>query len=71
MSDDKHLKAKKHIFQKSDELEGPKVEIRGLDFNSSVNLSQLLESYHSTGYQATNLSISMDIINKMVSHIKL
>lgn len=47
------------------------VEIKGYDFNSGVNYSQLLKSFYTTGFQATNLAKAVDEVNRMVNNIRL
>ena len=43
------------------------VEVKGYDFNSGVDYHRLLQSYHTTGFQATNMALAVDEINKMVT----
>ncbi len=43
-------------------------EVRGYDFNEGINLSSLLDKYLYTGFQATNLGLACEEINKMVSN---
>jgi deoxyhypusine synthase len=56
--------ARKNIFRESKELDGIKVE--GYDFNNGVDYKKIIESFYSTGYQATHLARSIEIINKMI-----
>lgn len=56
--------ARKNILRRSDEAGG--LEVKGYDFNSGVNWEALIDSFKTTGIQATNLSYSIDIINEMI-----
>lgn len=40
--------------------------IKGYDFNSGVNYQQILESFATTGLQATNLSNAINILNEAI-----
>ncbi|MBU1129370.1 MAG: deoxyhypusine synthase [Nanoarchaeota archaeon] len=62
---DKEKIARGNILRKSEELEG--VKIQGYDFNNGVNYEKLLDSYSSTGIQASNVFQSIKIINEMIS----
>ena len=42
------------------------VEIRGYDFSGGVDYHALLESYKTTGFQASNFGKAVEEINKMV-----
>jgi len=55
--------AKKAILKKSDDLEG--ISIKGYDFNEKFDFQEFLDSYKSTGFQASNLSRAVEIIRKM------
>jgi len=41
--------------------------IAGYDFNNGINYHQLLESYKTSGFQATNFGIAVEQINEMVN----
>jgi len=41
-------------------------EVRGYDFNQGINYEDIIKSYLTTGFQATNLGKSIEIINKML-----
>lgn len=53
----------KNILKKSSEVEG--TSIKGYDFNKGVNYLEIIESFSSTGFQASNLSKAIEIIKKM------
>jgi len=55
--------AKEAILRESKEIEGKSVQ--GYDFNNGVNWDKIVESYATTGFQATHLSKAIEIIRKM------
>ena len=61
--ENKEKVARKAILVKSQELQG--ASIKGYDFNEGLNFSKLLESYATTGAQASNLSKAIEIVKKM------
>jgi deoxyhypusine synthase len=56
--------ARRNILRKSKETSGRK--IKGYDFNEGVNYEKILDSYSSTGIQASNFAKAVDIINEMI-----
>ncbi|KAH9621960.1 hypothetical protein KSS87_018479 [Heliosperma pusillum] len=54
------------VFKESENLEGKRPIIVGYDFNQGVNYSQLLKSFVSTGFQASNLGDAIQIVNQML-----
>lgn len=42
-------------------------EVKGYDFSNGVDYRALLESYRTTGFQASNFGKAVEEINKMVS----
>jgi len=56
-------KAKKSVFKKAEQVRG--IEIKGPDFERQNSIKQLLESYESTGMQASNLAKAIELIKKM------
>lgn len=56
--------ARKNILFESDEPEG--ISIKGYDFNNGVDYDKLLDSFLSTGFQATHLAKAIFIINSMI-----
>jgi deoxyhypusine synthase len=52
------------IFRESREAEGR--SIKGYDFNKGLDYDKLLESYSSTGIQASNFAKAVEIINEMI-----
>ena len=41
-------------------------EVKGYDFSNGVDYHALLESYRTTGFQASNFGKAVEEINKMV-----
>ena len=56
--------ARKNILRESEEVEG--VSIEGYDFNKGVDYERIIDSFQSTGLQASNLSKSIEIIKEMI-----
>ena len=60
------------VLAASEELPTDSVEVKGYDFNNGVNYHDLLASYRTSGFQATNFGKAAEEINRMVSiYIKL
>jgi len=57
--------ARKNILRKSEEAEG--TVIKGYDFDKGVDYKEIIKSYSSTGFQASNLSKAIEITNKMIN----
>ena len=55
--------AEQSVLAKSSEVSG--ISIKGYDFNKGINYSELIDSYASTGFQASNLAKAIEIIKKM------
>ncbi|MBU2612389.1 MAG: deoxyhypusine synthase [Nanoarchaeota archaeon] len=56
--------ARENILRRSEEFEGK--SIHGYDFNKGVDYNKILESFSTTGIQASNFSKSVEIINEMI-----
>ncbi len=56
--------SRKNVLRKSEEPFG--MPVKGYDFNNKLDYSKLLDSYSSTGFQATHFSKAVEIINKMI-----
>lgn len=54
------------VLVKSEELPKDTPHVKGFDFNSKLSLDSLLKSYLHTGFQATNVGLAIDEINRMV-----
>ena len=55
---------KKNVLFDSKEPEG--ISIKGYEFNKGVDYNGIIDSYLSTGFQASHLSKAIGIINKMI-----
>ena len=62
---DKEKTARKNVLRKSQEP-SKYTKIKGYDFDKKLNYDELLDSYSSSGFQATNFAKAIDIINKMI-----
>ncbi len=60
---DKESIARENILKKSVEIDGTR--IKGYDFNKGVDYSEIVKSFLTTGYQASQLSRAIEIVNKM------
>ncbi len=56
--------ARKNILFSSKEPKG--LPIKGYDFNKGVNYDKIIDSFSSTGFQASHFAKAIEIINKMV-----
>ena len=56
--------AKKNLLRKSEETSG--IKIRGYDFSKGANYKEIVKSFGSTGFQASNFHRAIEITNKMV-----
>ncbi len=56
--------SRKNVLFDSQEVEG--LDIRGYDFNRGIDYEKLLDSYLTTGFQATHLFKAIELINKMI-----
>ena len=56
--------ARKNLLRKGEEVKG--VGVKGCDFNSGVDYDKILESFASTGFQATEFSRAIKVVNEMV-----
>ena len=51
---------------KKSSLQPETATVKGYDFNQGIDYAEIIKSYATTGFQATCLSKSIDIINKML-----
>ncbi|MDP3765500.1 MAG: deoxyhypusine synthase family protein, partial [Nanoarchaeota archaeon] len=56
--------ARASILKSSKEAEG--ISIKGYDFNNGLDYGKILDSYLSTGFQATHFAKAVEIINRMI-----
>lgn len=45
------------------------VKVAGYDFNRGLDLAELLKSFSTTGFQASNLGDAIDVVNQMVRSV--
>jgi len=57
-------KARKNVLFDSTEVKG--IPIKGYDFNEGVDYDKILESFLSTGFQATHFARAVSIVKKMI-----
>jgi deoxyhypusine synthase len=55
---------RKNVLRKSKEIEG--IGIKGYDFSKGTDYKKIVESFKTTGFQATALSQAIDITNLMI-----
>lgn len=60
---DNETTAKANLLRKSEEVSG--LAIKGYDFDKGVDYDKIIDSFSSTGYQATHLAKAIEIINEM------
>lgn len=61
---DSEKTAREVIFKSSEEIDG--ISIKGYDFNEGIDYEKIIDSYLSTGFQATHLAKAIEIINNMI-----
>ncbi|VUZ98411.1 deoxyhypusine synthase, putative [Plasmodium vivax] len=61
--------AKSSVFVKSNKIPENTDVVKGINFEEEVNLHQFVNQYKYMGFQATNLGIGIDEVNKMI-HFK-
>ena len=65
LSTDNEEKARKNVLFDSDIIKG--ISIKGYDFDSPMDYDKLIDSFLSTGFQATHFSRAVSIIKKMIN----
>src|SRR3990167_4308166 len=60
-------KARKNLLRKSEEAKGK--AIKGYDFNGGINYGNVIESFGSTGFQASHLAKAIEITKKGINRI--
>lgn len=66
MADQTSPAAIKTIDKRNAQIPCDALKIRGYDFNRGVDHRALLQSYLTTGFQASNIGLAINEINKMV-----
>lgn len=59
--------AKDAVLKRSEAIPEDTPKVKGYDFNDGVDYSKLFQSYVNTGFQASNLGLAINEINRMVS----
>lgn len=54
------------VLVASGELPVEPVVVKGYDFNQGIDYHALLQTYRTSGFQATNFGMAVEEINKMV-----
>ncbi|XP_077862810.1 deoxyhypusine synthase-like [Saccoglossus kowalevskii] len=54
------------VFRKTKDVTKDSVKVEGYDFNKGIDYQALLESYTTSGFQATNFGLAVKEINKMI-----
>ncbi len=62
---DKEKIARENLLRAGEEIDGN--VIKGYDFDNGVDYEKLIKSFSSTGFQASQLSRAIEIINKMIA----
>lgn len=65
INDEKEEIARENILREGEKLEG--TAIKGYYFDKGVNYEQIVKSFSSSGYQATQLAKAIEITNKMIA----
>ena len=58
--------AQEAVLVQSGQLPVEPVEVKGYDFNQGIDHHKLLQSFRTSGFQATNFGLAVEEINKMV-----
>ena len=62
--------ARKNLLRKSEEISGIKIEGYDFDkfFNKNINYREIIKSFNSMGFQASNLAKAIEITKKMIKN---
>ncbi|XP_076321244.1 deoxyhypusine synthase isoform X1 [Tachypleus tridentatus] len=68
MSSDSEIlkRATEAVLKKSENYPGEKIAVKGYDFNDGIDYHALLQSYRTTGFQATSFGQAVEEINNMI-----
>lgn len=64
--EDKEKIARENLLRDSEEVEG--IVIKGYDFDEGVDYDKIIDSYKTTGFQASHLGKAINIVNKMIEN---
>lgn len=54
-------KAQEAVLVKSEKLDDDTPKVHGYDFNNGIDYEKLMDSYLTTGFQATNLGLAIEV----------
>lgn len=54
------------VFVKSEKIPDDTPVVKGEDFSNGANLDAMVQKMLTTGFQATNVALAIEVINKMV-----
>ena len=63
--------AQEAVLVQSGQLPVEPVEVKGYDFNQGIDHHKLLQSFRTSGFQATNFGLAVEEINKMVCEYRV
>src|SRR3989344_7911383 len=66
MKNNKEPEAKKNLLRESTEPKGPPIE--GYNFDKEINYENIIKSFSSTGFQASQFSKAIEIVNAMIEN---
>lgn len=55
------------VLGESEDMPPGSVPVRGYDFNKGVDMEALLQSFATTGFQATNFGLAVQEVNRMIA----
>lgn len=55
------------VFVASEKMPDDSVKVQGYDFNEGIDYHRLLQSYMTSGFQATNFGLAVEEINRMIN----
>ncbi len=61
---DKEEIARKNLLRVGEEISG--IRIEGYDFNKGIDYGEIVKTFSSSGFQASNFSKAIEIVNKMI-----
>ncbi|MBI2451942.1 deoxyhypusine synthase [Candidatus Pacearchaeota archaeon] len=57
--------ARENLLRRSEEIDG--IAIKGYDFDNGIDYKKILQSFSSTGFQASHFGRAIDIVNRMIN----
>ncbi len=65
-SADLQAKAVQNVMIRSEKMPEGTPIVRGYDFNAGIDYNKIFESFKCTGFQATQMGLAIEEINRMV-----